>query len=156
MLKTPVNIGFLCRVPQLGWFPNKHSHPASKSQLPLFPQQLGAGFHSPTRAVKRRLRTGRAGGRLRGADILPVAQGWKLPVMKGLLARTRKLSRRQGRVVALVAKGLKNREIATKLGIGAHVARNYVSAIYDKIGVSNRVELALWYEARIHEGRLVL
>jgi DNA-binding CsgD family transcriptional regulator len=31
-----------------------------------------------------------------------------------------------------------------------------VSAIYDKIGVSNRVELALWYEARIHEGRLVL
>lgn len=75
---------------------------------------------------------------------------------KRLLDRTRKLSRRQRRVVALVARGLKNREIATKLGIGEHVARNYVSAIYDKIGVSNRVELALWYEARIHEGRLVL
>jgi len=53
-----------------------------------------------------------------------------------------------------VARGLKNREIATKLGIGAHVARNYISAIYDKIGVSNRVELALWYEARIHEGQV--
>jgi DNA-binding CsgD family transcriptional regulator len=53
-----------------------------------------------------------------------------------------------------VAKGLKNREIATKLGIGAHVVRNYISTIYDKIGVNNRVELALWYEARRHEGRL--
>ena len=41
-----------------------------------------------------------------------------------------------------------------KLCIGEHVARNYVSAIYDKIGVSNRVELALWYEARIHEGQV--
>ena len=79
-----------------------------------------------------------------------------MPVKKHLLDRTRELSRRQRRVVALVARGLKNREIATKLGIGAHVARNYVSAIYDKIGVSNRVELALWYEARMHEGRLLL
>jgi len=77
-----------------------------------------------------------------------------LPVKKRLLDRTRKLSRRQRRVVALVAQGLKNREIANKLGIGAHVVRNYISAIYDKIGVSNRVELALWYEARKHEGRL--
>jgi DNA-binding CsgD family transcriptional regulator len=79
-----------------------------------------------------------------------------LPAKKRLLDCTRKLSRRQRRVFALVAQSLKNREIATKLGIGAHVARNYVSAIYDKIGVSNRVELALWYEARIREGRLLL
>jgi DNA-binding NarL/FixJ family response regulator len=83
-------------------------------------------------------------------------KGWKLLATKPLLDRTRKLSRHQRRVVALVARGLNNREIATQLGIGAHVARNYVSAIYDKIGVSNRVELALWYEARKHEGRLVL
>ena len=54
----------------------------------------------------------------------------------------------------MVAMGLKNREIANKLGIGVHVVRNYISAIYDKIGVSNRVELALWYEARMHEETL--
>jgi DNA-binding NarL/FixJ family response regulator len=77
-----------------------------------------------------------------------------LPVKKRLLDRTRKLSRRQQRIVALVAQGLKNREIAVQLGIGAHVVRNYISTIYDKIGVSNRVELALWYEARKYEGRL--
>ena len=74
-----------------------------------------------------------------------------MPVKKGLLDRTRKLSRRQERVTEMVAMGLKNREIANRLGIGVHVVRNYISAIYDKIGVNNRVELALWHEARMHE-----
>ena len=45
-------------------------------------------------------------------------------------------------MIELVAEGLKNREIAEELGIGEHVVRNYLSKIYDKIGVSNRVELA--------------
>ena len=63
-------------------------------------------------------------------------------------------SRRQLRVIHLVAQGLKNHEIARELGIGEHVVRNYMSAIFDKIGVNNRVELALWYEARLHEGSL--
>lgn len=53
----------------------------------------------------------------------------------------------------MVAQGMKNREIAAQLGIGVYVVRNYLSAVYDKIGVSNRVELALWYEARKYEGR---
>ena len=66
---------------------------------------------------------------------------------------TRKPSSRQLRLIQLVAQGLKNREIAKKLGIGEYVVRNYLSKIYDKIGLSNRVELALWYEARLHEGR---
>jgi len=66
---------------------------------------------------------------------------------------TLKLSTRQERVIELVARGLKNREIARKLGIGKNVVRNYLSKIYDKIGVNNRVELALWYEARMHEQR---
>jgi DNA-binding NarL/FixJ family response regulator len=77
-----------------------------------------------------------------------------LPGKKRLVDRygTRKPSRRQLRVIELVAQGLKNREIANELGIGDHVVRNYLSKIYDKIGVSNRVELALWYEARRREG----
>ena len=64
---------------------------------------------------------------------------------------TLKLSTRQERVIELVARGLKNPEIARKLGIGKNVVRNYLSKIYDKIGVNNRVELALWYEARTHK-----
>jgi DNA-binding CsgD family transcriptional regulator len=54
----------------------------------------------------------------------------------------------------MVADGFKNREIAAEIGIGVHVVRNYLTLIYDKIGVNNRVELALWYEAREHESRL--
>jgi len=62
-------------------------------------------------------------------------------------------SPRQLHVIELVAKGFKNREIAKKLGMSQHVVRNYLGIIYDKVGVSNRVELALWYEARVHEGK---
>jgi len=63
-------------------------------------------------------------------------------------------SPRQQAVIELVAAGLTNRDVAKKLGIDAHVVRNYLSMIYDKIGVNNRVELALWYEARVQESRL--
>jgi two-component system, NarL family, nitrate/nitrite response regulator NarL len=61
---------------------------------------------------------------------------------------TRQLSRRQLRIAELVALGFKSREIANQLGITHQVVRNYLSKIYDKVGVHNRVELALWYEAR--------
>jgi two-component system, NarL family, nitrate/nitrite response regulator NarL len=67
---------------------------------------------------------------------------------------TRRPSRRHLKVIELVAQGMKNREIAAELGIHEHVVRNYLSNIYDRIGVNNRVELALWYEARKNEGRL--
>ena len=65
----------------------------------------------------------------------------------------RKPTPRQLLVIELVAQGLKNREIAKKLGIAEQVVRNYFGIIYDKVGVSNRVELALWYETRVHEGK---
>jgi DNA-binding NarL/FixJ family response regulator len=86
----------------------------------------------------------------------PKYQPQALPAWKGgviIYEDNRKPSPRQRHVIQLVAKGLKNREIANKLGIGEHVVRNYLSIIYDKVGVSNRVELALWYEARLHERR---
>ena len=64
---------------------------------------------------------------------------------------TPKLSQREVQVIQLVAQGLNNRDIARELGIGQHAVGNYVYKIYDKIGVSNRVELALWYASRIQE-----
>jgi DNA-binding NarL/FixJ family response regulator len=60
----------------------------------------------------------------------------------------------QLRIIELVAKGLKNREIAGRLGMSSNVVRNYISKIYDEVGVHNRVQLALWYEARLHEQKL--
>ena len=60
-------------------------------------------------------------------------------------------SEREHRVIALVAQGLKNREVAADIGTTEHVVKNYLRVIYDKLGLWNRVELALWYEARRHQ-----
>lgn len=59
---------------------------------------------------------------------------------------------RERRVIELVAQGLKNKEVANEIGTTEHVVKNYLRTIYDKLGLWNRVELALWYEARRHEG----
>ena len=63
-------------------------------------------------------------------------------------------SAREREVIELVAQGLKNREVADAIGTSEHVVKNYLRVIYDKLGLWNRVELALWYEARQH-GSLV-
>src|SRR5450755_3008618 len=54
-------------------------------------------------------------------------------------------------LIQRVAEGCKNREIADSLGTTEHVVKNYLRRIYDKLGLWNRVELALWYEARQNE-----
>ena len=60
-------------------------------------------------------------------------------------------SEREQRVIELVAQGFKNKEVADAIGTSEHVVKNYLRAIYDKLGLWNRVELALWYEARQHQ-----
>jgi DNA-binding NarL/FixJ family response regulator len=60
-------------------------------------------------------------------------------------------SEREQYIIQRVAEGCKNREIANSLGTTEHVVKNYLRLIYDKLGLWNRVELALWYEARRHE-----
>ncbi len=57
-------------------------------------------------------------------------------------------SEREHRVIQLVAQGLKNSEVANEIGTTEHVVKNYLRVIYDKLGLWNRVELALWYESR--------
>ena len=61
---------------------------------------------------------------------------------------TRVHSEREQRVIELVSEGLKNREVAEAIGTTEHVVKNYLRVIYDKLGLWNRVELALWYESR--------
>lgn len=45
-------------------------------------------------------------------------------------------------IVILVAKGYSNREIAEKLRLAKQTVRNYLSVIYEKVGVHNRVALS--------------
>jgi DNA-binding NarL/FixJ family response regulator len=54
------------------------------------------------------------------------------------------LTRREEDVVRLVADGLKNREIAQRLKVKEHSIRNYLYRIFEKLGVSSRVELILY------------
>ena len=54
-------------------------------------------------------------------------------------------------IIRRVAEGCKNSEIANSLGTTEHVVKNDLRLIYDKLGLWNRVELALWYEARQFE-----
>ncbi len=54
------------------------------------------------------------------------------------------LAQREGQVVNLVADGLTNKDIAARLGLSEHTVSNYLFRIYNKLGVSNRVELVLY------------
>ena len=54
------------------------------------------------------------------------------------------LTQQELAVLALVAKGLTNRQIAVKLFLGEGTVRNYVSSILSKIHVSNRSEAAIY------------
>jgi len=51
------------------------------------------------------------------------------------------LSARERDVVGCLAEGLSNREIATRLSISQHTVKNYMFRIFEKLGVSSRVEL---------------
>jgi len=60
------------------------------------------------------------------------------------------LNERELRIIELVAQGLKNSQIARAIGTSEFVVKNHIRAIYDELGLWNRVEIALWYEARRH------
>lgn len=54
------------------------------------------------------------------------------------------LTQREQEVVRLVAEGMRNYEISLKLGLREHTIRNYVFRIFEKLGLSSRVELVLY------------
>jgi DNA-binding NarL/FixJ family response regulator len=54
------------------------------------------------------------------------------------------LTRRETEVIALVVGGYSNRDIAKKFAISRHTVKHHLSSIFDKLGVSNRLELVLF------------
>lgn len=55
-----------------------------------------------------------------------------------------RLTPKEMQIVALIVQGCKNKDIATQLGTKEQVIKNYLRSIYDKTGVSDRLELALF------------
>jgi len=55
-----------------------------------------------------------------------------------------RLTPKEMQIVALIVQGCKNKDIAMQLGTKEQVIKNYLRSIYDKSGVSDRLELALF------------
>jgi DNA-binding NarL/FixJ family response regulator len=54
------------------------------------------------------------------------------------------LTKREMEVVKLVVDGHTNRDVAQRLGLTEHTVSNYLFRIYEKLGISSRVELVLY------------
>ena len=69
----------------------------------------------------------------------------EVPSLRVLNSRgTSLLTPREEQVVALVAEGLSNRLIAGELNLSEHTIKKYLFRIFEKLGVSTRVELVLY------------
>jgi DNA-binding NarL/FixJ family response regulator len=69
----------------------------------------------------------------------------QVPSLRVMSANGEKLlTSREEQVVALVADGLSNRNVATELGLSEHTVKKYLFRIFEKLGISNRVELVLY------------
>lgn len=67
----------------------------------------------------------------------------------GLRDNAASLSQREMEIVILVAQGYKNKEMAERMFISEQTVKNHLHNIFDKVGVSDRLELALY---AIHNG----
>jgi DNA-binding NarL/FixJ family response regulator len=69
----------------------------------------------------------------------------EVPSLRVLNSRGEQLlTPREEQVVALVAEGLSNRETARELNLSEHTVKKYLFRIFDKLGISSRVELVLY------------
>jgi DNA-binding NarL/FixJ family response regulator len=67
------------------------------------------------------------------------------PAVKSISVRGASLlTKREEGVVHLVAEGMTNRDISQELKLSEHTVRNYLFRIFNKVGTSNRLELALY------------
>ena len=55
-----------------------------------------------------------------------------------------KLSKKELAIITCITRGMRNKEIAYQIGTTEQVIKNYLRKVYDKLGVSDRLELALY------------
>lgn len=103
-----------------------------KSIRKVFEGEIWLDSHTTAAVMKQFASGGETGahGTVRGRDRSP-------------------LSQREREIVALVAQGYKNKEMAEKMFISEQTVKNHLHNIFDKLGVSDRLELALY---AIHKG----
>ncbi|MGA3095667.1 MAG: response regulator transcription factor [Bryobacteraceae bacterium] len=66
------------------------------------------------------------------------------------------LTQRQGQIVSLVAQGLRNKEIAFSLGITEGTVKVYLYKLFHKLGINDRLAMALYGRKNLFSGQLGL
>ena len=72
-----------------------------------------------------------------------VGRQWRVARL-GVRDQSAALSQREREIVVLVAQGFKNKEMAERMFISEQTVKNHLHNIFDKLGVSDRLELALY------------
>jgi len=105
---------------------------------------------SPTELLLKSIRKVNAGevwlDRVKTAEALRQLTSRPIPPPRGMTPADKpaEISRREREIVALVAQGFRNREIAEKLFITEQTVKNHMHNIFEKVGVEDRLELALY------------
>lgn len=110
--------------------------------------RLGArGFvqkHNPTALILKSIRKVYEGEIwLDSAMTETVLHAFQTDAPRSPAASAPQISPRERQIVQLVVEGCKNKEIARRLFISEKTVKNHLSSIFEKLGVSDRVELAL-------------
>ena len=67
-----------------------------------------------------------------------------IPIETRAMPNSRPLSKREDEIAHMVAEGFSNREISERLDLSEHTIKNYLFRVFEKLGVSTRVELTLY------------
>lgn len=67
-----------------------------------------------------------------------------VPIETSSLPSSRPLSKREEEIARMVAEGFSNRQISERLDLSEHTIKNYLFRVFEKVGVSTRVELTLF------------
>ncbi len=74
-----------------------------------------------------------------------VLEAYRTQALRPQTSRTKvQLTPKEALIVSCVTQGMKNKEIATRVGTTEQVVKNYSRKVYDKLGVADRLELALY------------
>src|SRR5215468_1833367 len=74
-----------------------------------------------------------------------VLEAYRSHGTRGHAGRTKvALTPKESLIVSCVTQGMKNKEIAARVGTTEQVVKNYLRKVYDKLGVADRLELALY------------
>jgi two-component system, NarL family, nitrate/nitrite response regulator NarL len=78
------------------------------------------------------------------ADLVQLVRTMRVPGMNATQAPKFGLTARESEILATVVDGYTNKDMAKKFGISEQTVKHHLTSIFEKVGVSNRLELALF------------